>query len=191
MLIIGITGTIGSGKGTVVEYLVEQFHYAHFSVRKYLTDVLISQGIEPNRDNFTLLANRLREENNSPSYIIEQLYLLALKNGQNAIIESIRTPGEVEKLRELGPFYLLAVDADRAIRYERIYARNSETDNIGFEKFVSDEEREMQSTNPNNQNISACIELADFKLENNGDISNLKTQIDQILETIHSRISNG
>lgn len=181
MLIIGITGTIGAGKGTVVDYLVDHFGFQHYSVRKYLTEILIEKEIQPNRDNFTELANRLRNENNSPSYIIEQLYYQAAKKNENAIIESIRTIGEIEKLRAMGDFVLIAVDADRKLRYHRIYARKSETDNISFDKFISDEEREMQSTNPNNQNIGACIQLADFVIQNNGDLQILYKEIDNII----------
>jgi dephospho-CoA kinase len=38
MFIIGITGTIGAGKGTVVEYLVGQKGFDHYSVRSFLID---------------------------------------------------------------------------------------------------------------------------------------------------------
>lgn len=184
MLIIGITGTIGAGKGTVVDYLVERFDFKHYSVRKFLTELLNMQGKEPNRDSFTELANSLRVENNSSSYIIEQLYSQAQKHERNAIIESIRTVGEIEKLKEMGNFILIAVDADKKIRYDRIYARQSVTDNISFEKFIQDEDREMQSTNPNHQNLSACIALADYRLMNQGDLGELYGQIDTILAKI-------
>jgi len=36
MLVIGITGTIGAGKGTVVDYLTGKKGFSHFSVRGYL-----------------------------------------------------------------------------------------------------------------------------------------------------------
>lgn len=36
MLIIGITGTIGAGKGTVSDYLVNKKGFKHFSVREFL-----------------------------------------------------------------------------------------------------------------------------------------------------------
>ena len=36
MIVIGITGTIGAGKGTIVEYLVEKKGFLHFSVREFL-----------------------------------------------------------------------------------------------------------------------------------------------------------
>lgn len=184
MIIIGITGTLGAGKGTIVDYLQEKFHFEHFSVRKYLTDILVSQGIEPNRDNFTTLANRLRAENNSPSFLIEKLYEEAEKSNKNCIIESIRTVGEIKVLREKGDFYLLAVDADPKLRYERIVLRKSETDRIDFETFIANEQREYDSADPNKQNLSACIKEADYVLENNTDLQNLQHQVDEIIAKI-------
>jgi dephospho-CoA kinase len=184
MIIIGITGTLGAGKGTIVDYLQEKFHFEHFSVRKYLTDILIKQGIEPNRDNFTVLANHLRAENNSPSFLIEKLYEEAAKSNKNCIIESIRTLGEIKVLREKGQFYLLAVDADPKLRYERIVLRKSETDRIDFETFIANEQREYDSEDPNKQNLSACIKEANFVLENNTDLLNLQKQVDEIIAKI-------
>lgn len=185
MIIIGITGTLGAGKGTIVDYLVEHYHFLHFSVRKYLTEILESKGIEPNRDEFTILANSLRATNNSPSFLIEELYKSAQKTGKNSIIESIRTVGEIDNLKKLGRFYLIAVDADLKERYHRITTfRKSETDNIDFETFKSNEEREFVSDDPNNQNLSACIERADFIVYNNGTSEDLKVEIDRIMSNI-------
>lgn len=180
MLVIGITGTIGAGKGTAVEYLVEKYGFKHYSVRKYLSAILTEQGIPLNRDNFTQLANSLREAHQSPSYIIEALYAQAKQESNKAIIESIRTVGEIDKLKALGSFYLLAIDADPMVRYQRIIGRKSETDAISFEKFQADEAREMSSTNPNNQNLKACIDKADFVIQNNSDVNMLHQQIDTI-----------
>jgi len=184
MVILGITGTIGAGKGTVVDYLKSNHGYFHFSVRNYLTKVLHSEGKPTNRDTFTELANRLRTENNSSSYIIEELYKEAKAIGRPSIIESIRTEGEIQKLKGFGKFYLIAVDADIALRYERITNRKSETDLISFQKFVDDEKREMNSIDPNHQNLSACIALADVKIYNNGNLDELHRQVDLFLSKI-------
>ena len=179
-MIIGITGTIGAGKGTIVDYLIEKFSFHHYSVRQFLIEEAERRGLPLNRDVYVAIANELREKN-SPSYITDQLHELAIEKGGNAVIESIRTPGEIESLRKKGDFFLLAVDAEPHLRYERIIVRNSETDQISFETFVANEKREMTASDPNKQNLSECIKQADYVIRNDQDIPTLQAQIDQIV----------
>ena len=180
MKIIGITGTLGAGKGTIVDYLVAKHGFTHFSVRGYLTAIIKARGLEVNRDSLTHTANELRA-NNSPSFIAEELFKEAEKSGANCIIESIRTPGEVSALKAKGGFKLLSVDTDRRIRYDRILLRGSETDHISFETFAANEEREMNSIDPNKQNLSACMSQADYHFTNNDTFEELYQQLDQII----------
>lgn len=183
MKIIGITGTLGAGKGTVVEYLVNKQGFKHFSVREYLIEEIKRRGLIVNRDSMTEVANELRAQH-SPAYIIEQLYHIASKYSGNSIIESIRTPGEIDFLRQQGDFLLIAVDADPRIRYERIVKRGSETDNISYNTFVASEEREFNTDDPNKQNLSKCIQLADFVITNSGSIEDLFQQLEVDLDSI-------
>jgi dephospho-CoA kinase len=180
MKIIGITGTIGAGKGTIVDYLVNHYGYQHYSVRDYLIQEAQKQSLPLNRDTYVKIANELRELH-SPSFIIDELYKEAAKNGINAIIESVRTPGEIASLRSKDDFTLWAIDAEPKIRYERIVARQSETDRISFETFLSNEQREMNSADPNKQNLATCIMQADVLLLNNGNMKLLFQQIESHL----------
>lgn len=179
-MIIGITGTIGAGKGTIVDYLIEKYSFHHYSVRNFLIEEAEKRGLPLNRDVYVAIANELREQN-SPSYITDKLHQIAIAKGGNAVIESIRTPGEIESLRKKGDFFLLAVDAEPYLRYDRIIVRNSETDKIDFETFRNNEKREMTSTDPNKQNLSECIRQADDVIRNDYDIPTLHHQIDQII----------
>ena len=183
MKIIGITGTLGAGKGTIVEYLTSKHGFAHFSVRAYLIKVINAQGKEVNRDTMVQTANQLRADN-GPSYIAEELLKEAQESGVNCIIESIRTVGEVSALKSKGNFYLFSVDTDRKIRYERILLRGSETDLVSYEIFSENENREMTSNDPNKQNLSACMKLADYHFTNNSSFEDLYQQVDKIIETI-------
>lgn len=185
MIIIGITGTIGAGKGTIVDYLVEKYGFMHFSVRSFLIEEANKLQMPLNRDSYVQIANTLRATH-SPSYIIDQLYIEAEKRGKNAIIESIRTPGEIQSLRTKENFLLVAIDADPKIRYSRIFARRSETDKISYETFLANEAREMTSNDPNAQNLSECIRQADIRLQNDDDFSNLYSQIEGHLKLLVS-----
>jgi dephospho-CoA kinase len=179
-MIIGITGTIGAGKGTIVDYLAEQFQFTHFSVRQFLMEEATKRNLPLNRDTYVALANELRAQN-SPSYITDQLYIEAIQKGGNAVIESIRTPGEIDSLCKNDHFFLLAVDADPHLRYERVVLRNSETDQISFETFLENEKREMTASDPNKQNLSECIRRADFVIRNDHDIPTLFQNLDSII----------
>ncbi len=176
MIIIGITGTLGAGKGTMVEFLVENQGFVHFSVRGYISEEILRRGLTVNRDNMVTVANSLRAEY-SPSYIVDQLWEQAELSGKNCVIESIRTPGEVDSLRSKGNFLLLAVDADPVLRYNRILLRNSETDQVSYQTFLDNEKREMNSEDPNKQNLRRCIQLADIVFSNNGSILDLTRQL--------------
>ncbi len=180
MIIIGITGTLGAGKGTIVEYLTEKKAFLHFSVRAFLLEEIRKQKLPENRDSMFSLANKLRAQHGS-SYITDQLFIQALKTGRNCVIESIRTPGEIHSLRSKGNFTLFAVDASPEIRYQRIILRQSETDQISYQTFLENEKREMTTSDPNNQNLRKCIDEADFILENNGPREELIEQVESIL----------
>lgn len=180
MLIIGITGTLGAGKGTIVEYLTGKKSFLHFSVRSFLLNEIRRAGLPGNRDSMFNLANQLRATF-GPSYITDQLYEEAKNTGMDCVIESIRTPGEIYSLRAKGSFILLAVDALPEIRYERIKIRQSETDQVSYPVFLENEAREMSTTDPNKQNLRKCIEEADFLLTNNGSKGDLIRQIEAVL----------
>ncbi len=179
-MIIGITGTIGAGKGTIVEYLIEKKDFVHFSVRSYLIELIEERNMPINRDSMVVIANELRAKY-TPSYVTDQLYYKAKESGKSCVIESIRTPGEIDSLRTKDNFILFAIDATPEKRYERIKLRNSETDNISFDTFVESEHREMNSNDPNKQNLRKCIEMADYTFENNNTIEQLYTEVERVL----------
>lgn len=183
MIIIGITGTIGAGKGTVVEYLVKNKGFKHFSARDLISEEMAKRGLNNNRDNMVIVANDLRQQHGS-SYVADELYRRALVSGDNCIIESLRTVGEIESLRDKGGFILLAVDAEPKTRYERILERKTVTDDVSFDKFLEDEKKEMESDDPNKQNLKKCILMANFVIDNNGSMEQLNNKIEEILKII-------
>lgn len=181
--IVGVTGTIGAGKGTVAELLQAAYGFTLFSVRAYLERELQRRGTESNRDTMTALANEIRAEHGS-SFIIEQLYAEAVEHGGNAVIESIRTVGEIEYLRTLPHFTLIGVDADALLRYERIRARGASTDTVSYETFLAQEKRESESDDPGVQNLVACLSRANAIIDNSGTKANLGSAISHVMQDV-------
>ena len=182
MIIIGITGTLGAGKGTVVDYLVSEKGFKHYSVSDYLTGEIIKQKMDVNRDSMRIVANDLRTKF-GPDYITKILFEKARTEGGNAVIESIRNPKEAEFIKDNGGF-IFAVDADQKTRYRRVKDRGSSKDSVTFREFRAQEKKESQSVDPNAQNLPKCILMADYKFDNNGSVKKLYDQVEKTIQKI-------
>lgn len=178
-MIIGITGTNGAGKGTVVEYLKTK-GFRHFSARSFFAGEVEKRGFPVNRDTITEVANDLRAKY-GPGYFTEEALKRADVLGGDVVIESIRSVGEAAYLKEQGAT-LWAVDADRKVRYERVVLRGSETDHVSFEEFTAHEEREMHNSDSTKQNIAGVIDMADVVITNNGNQDGLYAQVEEALK---------
>lgn len=182
MNIIGITGTLGAGKGTLVDYLVKEKGYVHFSVRQFLSEEAEKMGLPQNRNAYLTIANDLRKKYH-PGYIAEVLYKKAETSGKDCIIESIRSIGEINTLHKLsgGKVKIIAVDADPRIRYERIVGRKSATDDVTFEEFIEDEQRESKVTELWESNLPTCIAHADTVISNNDSLHEFHKKIEKAI----------
>lgn len=181
MVIIGITGTNGAGKGAVVDYLIKKYNFKHKSASDFITKEIVKRSLEVNRDSMRIIGNDLRSKY-GPSYIIKQLYNESINCKDNSIIESIRTIGEVEFLKKQKDFIFIGVDTDVSLRYERIKSRNSSKDKVSFEEFKIQEKKEMSNNDKDKQNIKQCLKMCNFVINNNSTLEELHNKIDLLLE---------
>lgn len=178
-MLIGIAGTLGAGKGTVVEYLLK-LGFKHYSGSGKLREILESRNIEPNRDEYSKLADEIRGED--PRGLTKLLWSDYENDApEKAIIEALHDVEEAKFIKEQGGI-VIGVDADMEVRYSRIHTRGSEKDNVSFEEFkrLARHEEEGGGTH----NIRAVLELADYTIENNGTLEELHAQVDAILKKI-------
>lgn len=183
-MIIGITGSFGAGKGVVVDYLVKNKGFKHYSARDFIFEEARRRGLDTNlgREVTIPLANELRA-GHGPAYIVESLYARAKAAGGSAVIESLRATAEVRKLKELGAF-VLGVDAEPQIRYERAAKRGSETDHVTYEEWLDQERRETNPGDPTKQDIFGALKESDAVVLNNGTPEELYAQVESALEKV-------
>ena len=178
-MIVGITGMNGSGKGTVVD-LLKQKGFKHYSAYDLLMEEVNRLNMPQNRDSLIIIGNKYRKQF-GPGYIASELINKAKIDGGNAIVESIRTVGEVDTLKKEGGI-LLAVDAQQKLRFDRNIKRGSIKDNVSWEEFVNQENKELESLDPNKQNLISCRNMADFVVDNNGTLADLEIQVNDFLK---------
>lgn len=186
-IVIGITGTSGAGKETVVRYLQLQRKFTHYSVSGFITDEVVKRGLSVNRDTMRSVANELRVQH-GVTYIVDMLYerVRTTREEEGAIIESLRALGEVQRIKKLGGV-VIGVDADIDIRYKRVHARGSMKDSVTYEEFIAQEYSEMNENDPYKQNLNAALKEANFVLRNDGTIETLQVKIKDVLARIHAR----
>lgn len=178
-MIIGFTGTNASGKTTVVNYLLSK-GYAYYSLSDVIRDELDLRGLEHSRENLRLVGNELRGCY-GPSILADRI--VAKIRDEKSVVDSIRNIYEIESLRKLPGFILIAIDAPVERRYQRARERGRLESATDLASFMEAERKEM-SESRTAQNIHKCMEQADYLLINDGNVNELYQKIDTILKTL-------
>lgn len=177
-MLIGITGTFGAGKGTAAEYLISK-GFRHYSSSGYLAELILEQGKPLNRHEYQEMGNYLRRTFGQGE-IVRRLVSKWEKDGKpNAVMESLRDAGEIKEIQKEGGI-VIAIVAEQKTRYERISSRKGEKDDVSYEEFQKQEQKEMND--PKGMQLSKCIAMADYKIENNKTAQELNEQIEKIIQ---------
>ncbi len=179
-MLIGLTGRNASGKTTVVEWFSERGFVTEScsdSIRAWLAE----KGVEATRENLIEGGRELRRQGGGG--ILAEMLLERL-NGRDAVIDSIRTPAEVDALRQREDFILIEVVADPGIRWSRAKMRSRPGDPSSEAEFIESEKKELEATDQAGQALIATAAMADLKIENDGNLDTLGSKLSQIISDI-------
>jgi dephospho-CoA kinase len=179
-MIIGLTGTIASGKSTVAEILKNK-GFEHHTYSDILRLEAKKRGIYATRQNLQELGNQFKKESDNLG-ILSKL-LIKNSTSKNIIADGIRTVDEIKELKKHKEAYVIAVDAPQEIRFERLEKRNREGDPKTFTDFKKLDDHENIGITQG-QEIARCIENADFKIVNDSTEKELHKEIESILKKI-------
>ena len=106
--------------------------------------------------------------------------LLEILGGEDAVVDSIRTPAEVEALRARGDFTLIEVRAGEESRWQRMTARGRSGDPTEREAFLSQEAAEAKSDDEAGQALDATAAMADITIQNDGSMEDLLGRLEEV-----------
>lgn len=181
-MILGLTGYLACGKGTVIDFLKDKREFISFSCSDILREECKLRGLELTRDNLQNLGNELREKYGNGILAEKIVEKINSDKTRNYVIDSIRTPDEIEVFRKLKEFRLVFVDSPIETRYERAKLRLKEKEHVdSLEDFRQSEEKERINPNPNSQKLDDCKNLKDYTLLNDSSLEDLYSRILDLL----------
>lgn len=180
-MIIGLTGTLSSGKGAVAEFLKKK-GFIYLSLSDELRILAKSMGIELTRTNLQDLGNKMRAEKGK-GYLAELIVEKINSNKyEKVVVDGIRNPGEVNVLKKLQNFYLVAVDAPSDVRFDRISKRGRENDPKYWDEFVMVDNRDRGIGElAHGQAVEECMKMANYFINNNAGIKELEENVNILL----------
>jgi dCMP deaminase len=185
-MIVGVTGFFCSGKDTFAEFVIRK-GFKHISLSDIIRDEIRTRGQEVTLDRLTSVGNELRGR--LGSQVLAQRALEILPMHANAVITSIRHGAEVQMLRSRKDFVMVFVDAPIRVRFERSLMRDRKGDYTTFEEFEAAEKAQMESNDPNSQQLLVCKELSDIVIDNDGTVEEFHVSIAKALKRIFLEFS--
>ncbi len=174
--IIALTGHISSGKTTVANYLADKFNGTIYGFSGPLRDILKRLYLPLDRTNMANLSEIIRSQFGSD--LISRTIAMDIEEDpcNFIILEGIRRDPDLETMRDLPGFQLIAVTADSKLRWERMTKRGQNTDDHSktYEQFLNDEQSESDRT------IPKVMAHAEVTIDNNGTLEELYAQVDKI-----------
>ncbi len=179
-MIIGVVGSIASGKSILSDMLFQK-GFIKYSFSAEVREEAKARGIPIERGPMQDLGNKMRIENGGDYWA--QRIIRKLEKGKNYVIEGIRNPAEVEALKKLSDFKLIAVDAPIERRFQWIMMRQKDSDPSFLEDVKKIDARDRgEGEGEHGQQSAKCIEMADVKIMNDSTKEKLAKQIEQLLK---------
>ena len=182
-IIIGLAGEIACGKDTIADYMAKKYGSQKVSFSQPLRDVLDRLFLPQNRANMAGLGKLLIKQwgDGTLSKVIAEEILNSKK--KVFILPNVRRDGDIVHLKELPGFMLIRVDAEPQTRYERLIRRGQNTDDASKTR----EQFEADSKLWTEVSIRKIAKKATEKIDNNGDLKDLKLQIDELAKRLKIR----
>lgn len=184
--VVGLVGSVAAGKEVIKDALMQRFNCYHVALSTVIRAEIEKKNNMLTRRGLQDYGDEMRKKYGA--HILAKLAVEYLpRDKEIVIVDGIRNPGEIEWLKkEFGKnFLLIAVDAPREVRFERVQKRARATDPKTWEEFVELDERDQGNGQPEHgQQTRKCIEQADFVIINDGDLQQFEAEAKEVVDNL-------
>ena len=181
-LILGLAGTIASGKGTSAQYLKEKYGASTYRFSDMLGDMLDRLYLPRNRDNFIKISEIMRGTFGEDIMAKTMARDVAKDPTRIIAVEGVRRLADIEYLKRIDGFVLAEIFAEVETRFERLTERREKSDDQTktFAEFKADHERSTELS------ILEVAKQATERIDNNGNLPTLYRQLDELVISLSS-----
>lgn len=184
-VVIGITGTIASGKGYAATFFHEK-GFEHHSASLAIRAIAKERKITINRANLSKLGSKLQKED--PLAITKRVAKLIAGRKKYFVVDGIRTMKAVNFYKKHFDFYLIGIDAPIETRFERVKSRGRKGDPKTLSDFKKIDKKEMAPGG--GQEVGKCLKAANILIENCGSQKDFEKSLRKSLSIIKYDINN-
>lgn len=179
MEVIGAVGLNGAGKDELVDYLHRRCGIPVLTVGDIARDIAVEDGVEPTRENLCEISERFMAQYGRDYFIQRLIKKIEQKDWEVVGISGVRTPTDVQALREHFGEDLLLVHVevhDSSLRFIRIKQRGKARDPETYEEFKQRDKSEEQMFK-----VSETIKHADLTISNDRSLEAFHRKIEEII----------
>lgn len=183
-LFIGITGAFGSGKSTAADFFEER-GFTKIVLSSFLEKEAKTRGIKKiTRKILQDIGNEWRKKYGPGILAKKAVWYLKSKKIERAVVDGIRSLGEVEEFKKNNNFVLVAIVANRKIRFERL--RNlKRREKLTWDIFERLDKRDLGiGEEKTGLQVAFCIAASDVFTDSNGKIEEFKNKLNDFLKDV-------
>ncbi len=172
-MIIGLTGSMGCGKGEIVNIL-EKLGFKHITLSSMIRAEAKERGLPEDREVLMEIGNSMRAFDGAGVLAKKSLEKIKLSDHEDWVIDGIRNPAEIVELKTDEDFHMVGVHTDREVLIDRILSRSRAGDALVKEDIVAKIEREWGKGEPDDgQQVEKCMKDSDLIINNEGTLEEL------------------
>lgn len=169
MIVIGLTGSFGSGCTYIAKEFIVPNGYEYISLSDCLRKTYeeeMGRSCELPRHEMQDYGTNIRNKNGADFLALKAIEIIKASNKEKWIVDGIRNPNEALAFRnEFRKFFLVALRAEFDTRWNRVKSKYNDDQRL----FVIDDKRDSDEKLSYGQRVRECYEIADIIIANDKD----------------------